>query len=116
MSPKKTTEIDVAIGAKIKTYRKAFGMSQSTLGEILGVSFQQVQKYEKSFNRVPGGRLARIASTFGVTVADLTDVAAAAPDPEAIELVAAFSSIADPKTRAAALDLVKAIAGIEGGK
>lgn len=110
MSPKKTTEVDVMIGKKIATYRRAFGMSQSRLGEILGVSFQQIGKYEKSYNRVPGGRLAQIATTFGVTVADLADVAATAPDPEAIELVSAFSSIADPKTRAAALDLVKAIA------
>ena len=114
MSPKKTTEQDVRIGSMIVAYRKAFGMSQSRLGEALGISFQQVQKYEKAKNRVPGGRLAQIATTFGVTVADLADVAATAPDPETIELVSAFSSIADPKTRAAALDLVKAIAATAG--
>lgn len=52
---------DKKLGEKIRTRRTAAGMSQSELGEVLGVSFQQVQKYEKGVNRVSAVRLEQIA-------------------------------------------------------
>lgn len=58
--------IDVEVGGKIKAQRRLVGMSQYTLAARLGVTFQQVQKYEKGTNRVSSSRLAVIAQTFGV--------------------------------------------------
>ena len=49
--------IDVAVGHRIRVRRKWLGISQSTLADHLGVSFQQVQKYENGINRISGGRL-----------------------------------------------------------
>ncbi|MFA1676891.1 helix-turn-helix domain-containing protein [Rhizobium mongolense] len=64
---KKTpNKIDVDVGAKIKVQRRLIGMSQSRLGAAIGVTFQQVQKYEKGMNRVGASRLARIAEVLGV--------------------------------------------------
>ncbi|OJU91914.1 MAG: hypothetical protein BGO06_15090 [Shinella sp. 65-6] len=58
--------IDVEVGGKIKAQRRLVGMSQNTLADRLGVTFQQIQKYEKGTNRVSSSRLAVIAETFGV--------------------------------------------------
>ena len=58
--------IDVEVGSKIKAQRRLRGMSQDTLAAALGVTFQQIQKYEKGTNRVSSSRLAVIAKTFGV--------------------------------------------------
>ena len=58
--------IDVEVGGKIKAQRRLVGMSQDTLAARLGVTFQQIQKYEKGANRVSSSRLAMIAEVFGV--------------------------------------------------
>ena len=58
--------IDVEVGAKIKARRRLLGMSQDGLANILGVTFQQVQKYEKGTNRISSSRLAVVANAFGV--------------------------------------------------
>ncbi|WFS69566.1 helix-turn-helix transcriptional regulator (plasmid) [Agrobacterium leguminum] len=60
--------IDVDVGTKIKLRRRLVGMSQESLGAAIGVTFQQVQKYEKGMNRVGASRLARIAEVLGVPV------------------------------------------------
>lgn len=60
--------IDVLVGANIRRLRKALGLSQQALGERLGVSFQQTQKYEKGANRVSASTLARIAEVFEVPI------------------------------------------------
>ncbi len=60
--------IDVEIGARMKQARVAAGLSQTELGTHLGISFQQVQKYEKGVNRVSGGRLYRVARVLGVKI------------------------------------------------
>lgn len=57
---------DIAIGEKIKGRRKALGMSQEKLAEQLGITFQQVQKYEKGTNRVGGSRMVQIAAALNV--------------------------------------------------
>jgi transcriptional regulator with XRE-family HTH domain len=61
--------IDVEVGGKIKAQRRLVGMSQNTLADRLGVTFQQIQKYEKGTNRVSSSRLAMIADAFGVAPA-----------------------------------------------
>jgi len=57
--------VDLHVGGRIRALRNLNEMSQEELGEALGVSFQQVQKYEKGMNRVSGGRLLQIAATLG---------------------------------------------------
>ena len=62
------TNIDVLIGARIKSRRIALKVSQTTLAEAVGVRFQQVQKYESGANRVSASRLLMIAETLGVPI------------------------------------------------
>ncbi|WP_142416126.1 helix-turn-helix domain-containing protein [Bartonella massiliensis] len=59
---------DISIGKRIRQRRIAMGLSQKTLGSHLGVSFQQIQKYEKGFNRVSAGRLQEIANILKVPI------------------------------------------------
>ncbi len=66
--PKQTTDVDRLVGIRITALRKARGMSQTALGNAVGVTFQQVQKYEKGANRVGAGRLTRIAGVLEVPV------------------------------------------------
>jgi transcriptional regulator with XRE-family HTH domain len=68
MRPARLNPIDQHLGARIRMRRQQLGISQGTLGEALGVSFQQVQKYEKGFNRVGGSRMAQIAALLKVEV------------------------------------------------
>jgi len=75
MSPKTPDEIDVLVGRNIRIHRMAKCLSQKELAERIGVTFQQVQKYEKGVNRIGSGRLIRIAGVLGVTVMTLFDVA-----------------------------------------
>jgi transcriptional regulator with XRE-family HTH domain len=75
--------LDVAVGQRIRVRRKAVGVSQSTLAEFIGVSFQQCQKYEKGSNRVSASMLIRIAHRLDTTVAALVgedETIKAAPD------------------------------------
>mgnify|MGYP001146456241 CR=1 FL=1 len=62
------TNIDVLIGARVKSRRIALKVSQTTLAEAVGVRFQQVQKYESGANRVSASRLLMIAETLGVPI------------------------------------------------
>jgi len=60
-SKKKPNPVDQHIGSRIRLRRTMIGMSQETLGESLGITFQQIQKYEKGTNRVGGSRMQAIA-------------------------------------------------------
>ncbi|GAA5102677.1 helix-turn-helix transcriptional regulator [Bartonella acomydis] len=60
---------DIFVGKKIRFRRKMLKMSQKTLAQHLGVSFQQIQKYEKGLNRVSAGRLKEIADILNVSIA-----------------------------------------------
>jgi transcriptional regulator with XRE-family HTH domain len=71
---KKPDSVDVAVGQRIKIERTGRGISQGALAEQLGVTFQQVQKYEKGVNRVGAGRISRIAQVLGVPVSLLFSV------------------------------------------
>jgi transcriptional regulator with XRE-family HTH domain len=110
------------------------GMSQERLGELLGLTFQQVQKYEKGVNRIGAGRLFEVSRILGVpidyfyegvapqTANGLSDNDEASPpvmefvsSGEGLQLSLAFMKIRDPKLRKRVLDLVKQMAedGVE---
>ena len=71
MSIKSPDRVDVQVGSRIRLLRQGAQMSQTDLAEQLGVTFQQVQKYEKGMNRVGAGRLTKIAAVLGVPVSEL---------------------------------------------
>ncbi|WP_375683332.1 helix-turn-helix domain-containing protein [Bartonella sp. AP3QHHD] len=68
MQTKNPNFIDILIGKRIRQRRIAMGLSQKELGSYLGVSFQQIQKYEKGFNRVSAGCLLKIAQKLEVPI------------------------------------------------
>src|ERR1700761_7363676 len=68
LRPRSSGPLDKALGEKSRTRRVAAGMSQTQLGEASGVSFQQVQKYEKGVNRISASRLAQIAAAFDESI------------------------------------------------
>lgn len=63
--------VNALTGQNIRKYRKAQGISQTALGEALGVSFQQIQKYERSANRISAGQLVKVSEVLGVSVLQL---------------------------------------------
>lgn len=69
--PRAHTAEDVEIGQRIKIQRRAKGLSQDALGDQLGISFQQVQKYEKGVNRVGAARLKEISRILEISTDDL---------------------------------------------
>jgi transcriptional regulator with XRE-family HTH domain len=70
-----TTAVDVALGARIRLLRTTRGMSQTVLGKHLGLTFQQIQKYEKGTNHIAPDRLLRIADILGVSAGVLLEEA-----------------------------------------
>jgi transcriptional regulator with XRE-family HTH domain len=65
---KQANAIDAHVGHRVRLRRMLMGMSQERLGELLGLTFQQVQKYEKGLNRVGAGRLFEVAGILGVPI------------------------------------------------
>ncbi|MDP4026086.1 helix-turn-helix transcriptional regulator [Methylobacterium sp. NEAU 140] len=120
--PKQTTEIDHGVGSRIAFLRAANGLSQSALASALGVSFQQVQKYETGKNRVGAGRLQAIADRLGVPVSSFFGEPEQPAEGEtgpallrisgAVDLLRAYNSIADEQIRRDVLALVKSAARI----
>jgi transcriptional regulator with XRE-family HTH domain len=122
--------IDVEVGRRIRIQRTVRGISQSTLGRALGITFQQIQKYEKGTNRVGAGRLTRIAKELDVPVGVLLGADGEAPKelsdgsntleylamPGAIRLLQAYAQIADKGTKTALIDLAEQIAGAPAPK
>jgi transcriptional regulator with XRE-family HTH domain len=125
MPPKDTTETDQILGARIASMRQAKGFSQTDLGTALGVSFQQVQKYEKGMNRVSAVRLQIVAKFLDVPVAMLfsddteTEEQAGAFGflnlPGAVELLKAFAEIEDQQLRREVLVVVRSAARMRTG-
>jgi transcriptional regulator with XRE-family HTH domain len=116
---------DSQIGESIRAHRLAAGMSQGDLAKRLGVSFQQVQKYEKGANRVGAGRLPQIADTFGVPIGALFKGTVDAPlgkgtgrdvpvklipDTTTVKLLTAYAEITDRSVRRNLSELVDLIA------
>ena len=125
MSQKSPSPIDKHIGQRVRMRRALIGMSQERLGELLGITFQQVQKYEKGTNRISASRLHDVARVLGVEVPFFFQGSgegasgkgeAASPindflsDREGIELAKAFIAITDPGVRRAIVELARATA------
>lgn len=65
---KRATSIDIHVGRKLKLRRINLGLSQQELGKLLSISFQQIQKYEKSINRISAGRLYEISKVLNIPI------------------------------------------------
>lgn len=124
MPKKRFDPVDVSVGNRIRVQRLLSDMSQSALGEAIGVTFQQVQKYEKGANRVGASRLTQIAKALGVPIKTFfdgggEDEGAAKVDtafeflavPGALELIQAYAQIDDGKLRRSLVALVQDMAG-----
>jgi DNA-binding XRE family transcriptional regulator len=130
--------IDRHVGSRVRMRRVMLGMSQEKLGDALGLTFQQVQKYEKGTNRIGASRLQQISRTLDVPPAfffegapsfeamtnpepghmgyfsedsNATYVADFLSTPEGLHLNLAFARIHDPKVRKRIVDLVSSLAG-----
>jgi transcriptional regulator with XRE-family HTH domain len=112
----------VLVGQNIRICRLQRGLSQSELGQRIGVTFQQIQKYENGKNRVGASRLSQIAGALNVALSTLFDgsthashtSAGQSPQgllakPHALRLVTAFHSIPKDQTRMAILRLIEAL-------
>jgi transcriptional regulator with XRE-family HTH domain len=120
-SNKSASKMDKLVGRNIRVHRLVRGLTQEGLGEKLGVTFQQIQKYEKGTNRVGSGRLYQIAALLEVPVTAFFEGGETAAvqrnsspfdllaDPVSLRLVQAFSEIEDHKTRRAVLALVESM-------
>jgi transcriptional regulator with XRE-family HTH domain len=112
--------IDVAVGARIRARRIELGMSQTKLARALGLTFQQVQKYESGDNRVSASTLVRTARALGVATAVLVgEGGESATDrpvfhqlatPGAFDLIDAYARIADADVRRSLLNLARTLA------
>lgn len=126
--------VDVHVGARLRMRRMFVGMSQEKLGGHLGLTFQQVQKYEKGLNRIGASRLYAISRILGTPVQyffddmpatmptshPVSETATGTPSntpvaeflatSEGVALNVAFSKIADPETRKRLADLVRTLA------
>ena len=116
--------VDVAVGARIRLLRKLKGLSQQALAEAAGVTFQQIQKYERGANRVSASMLARIAKTLGVPVSEMfgeaspanasavDEVAALLSEPGALELLSAYANLPRGASRSALVEFVRSLTNL----
>lgn len=138
MAGKKPNPVDAHVGSRVRLRRMLLGMSQERLGESMGLTFQQVQKYEKGVNRIGASRLFQISKILDVPVQFFFEEAPyvgepgkapgmAEPDSEAfileflnsregLELNRAFVKIGDAKVRKSVVDLVRALSAGDGTK
>jgi transcriptional regulator with XRE-family HTH domain len=121
--------VDIHVGARVRLRRTLLGMSQDTLGKALGLTFQQVQKYERGSNRMGSSRLFKIANILEVDISyfftEMPEGMGMKPigmseDPtifqdghilrrETLELVRSYGDIEDPEVRKRLYDLIVAI-------
>ena len=133
MSTKAPNPVDKYVGSRVRMRRIMLGMSQEKLGEALGLTFQQIQKYEKGTNRVGASRIQQIAEVLQVPVSFLFEggpttsagrdtfgegnspayVADFLATSEGLALTRAFTRIGDSKLRRSIVDLVEQIAARE---
>ena len=125
-SAKRPNPTDVYVGSRVRMRRKMLGLSQEKLGDKLGITFQQIQKYEKGTNRVGASRLQAMATAMEVPVSyffpdtgqaqgGLQEEGAAfmmdfMSTSEGLELSRAFTRIRSPKVRRKVVELVRAMA------
>ena len=120
--------VDRVVGNRVRERRNALGLSQTELADAVGVSFQQIQKYEKGTNRIASSRLQEIAQFLGVAPAyffDSLPTSQPKQDPsqlklerfvssaEGVELARAFGRVRNAKTRRKIVALVQIIVGAE---
>ena len=130
MPPGIPNPVDIHVGSRVRLRRTLLGLSQEKLGESLGLTFQQIQKYEKGTNRVGASRLQQISEILQVPVSFLFEGGpggaiggnglSEAPSPayvsdflatsEGLALTRAFTRINDSKLRRSIVDLVEQIA------
>jgi transcriptional regulator with XRE-family HTH domain len=129
----KPNPVDVHVGSRVRLRRTLLGMSQEKLGDAIGLTFQQVQKYERGANRIGASRLYDLARVLDVPVAyffeELSDGSATAgtgdhaTEPfqsnpmmkrETLELVRAYLRITDPQIKRRLFELAKALAAFSG--
>ena len=135
MPKRSMNPIDAHVGARVRLRRMLIGMSQEKLGELLGVTFQQVQKYEKGANRIGASRLYEISRVLEVPVQFFFDdlpedgrrpvarphgfsesegepfVMDFVSSTEGLTLNRAYSGIVDGKVRRRVLDLIRELSG-----
>ena len=130
-SKKAPNPIDIYVGSRVRLRRMMLSMSQEKLGEHLGITFQQIQKYEKGTNRIGASRLQHIATVLEVPVSFFFEDAPGTPQEaaglaesnsenyvidflsssEGLQLNRAFVQIGDQKVRRKIVELVREIAG-----
>jgi len=129
INPREPNPVDRHVGSRVRLRRQILNMSQEKPGEELGVTFQQVQKYERGTNRIGAGRLWKLARVLEVPVAFFFEGAGSpAVEPgfaegdqtpiindflqssDGVALAQAFSRITDPKVRRRVLELVRSLA------
>lgn len=129
MGGKRANNVDIAVGHRIRLFRLNAKLSQTELADQIGVTFQQVQKYEKGVNRVGAGRLTQIATALNVPITAFFEGMAASSKsrseadsltelmtaPRAFKLLDAFSEINDPGLQTAILALVQSISSRRSG-
>lgn len=124
----KPNPVDVHVGSRVRLRRTLLGMSQEKLGEAIGLTFQQVQKYERGANRIGASRLYDLSRVLDVPVSFFFDDMPSEegprsvepmpvdgePDPmakrETLELVRAYYRITEPGVRKRIFELTKAVA------
>lgn len=130
MIKKAPNPVDAHVGSRVRMRRVLIGMSQEKLGEALGITFQQIQKYEKGTNRIGASRMQQISTVMGVPVSYFFEDAPGS-DPkgkgfgesvgsdyvvdflttsEGLQLNKSFVKISDPKVRRKVVELVSALA------
>jgi transcriptional regulator with XRE-family HTH domain len=127
---KQANPVDAHVGHRVRLRRMLIGMSQERLGELLGLTFQQVQKYEKGINRIGAGRLFEVSGILGVPISFFYEDIDSNSSPgtpgfsegehppvmefissgEGLQLSLAFMRIKDVKVRRKILDLVRSLA------
>jgi transcriptional regulator with XRE-family HTH domain len=124
---KRPDPIDVLVGNNIRILRLEKGLSQSDLAERLGITFQQIQKYEKGKNRIGSGRLARLSQVLGVSVSRFfhgSDVGipvgvppealtALLTKPYAIRMLKALANLSNNAARLSLVQLAESMAGMD---
>jgi transcriptional regulator with XRE-family HTH domain len=118
--------IDVLVGKRIRMRRLLLGMNQETLAKGLGLTFQQVQKYENGANRVSASRLSAAADFLRVPISFFFDGLAGVPptpetqasrermeQPETLELIRLYYAIPDQRVRDQFLAVIKAVAATQ---
>jgi transcriptional regulator with XRE-family HTH domain len=123
---RKSSDVDVRVGARVRQRRVALGLTLQDLGSRVGVSFQQIQKYEAGDSRIPVSRLQTIAQVLEVAITwfFVPEIATRGAPLEASQegslrqetdrLVSLFSAIEDPRVRKAIMELVILLADMSG--